>query len=924
MTAEASRREAASRKEAAMWLLERLVPDSGVNNIAVAFEVDGLLDRELLERALRAVVDRYRTLRTTFHTDGTTLTREVLPAGSAVVPVRELPAGGERDADLTAFAAAPFRIDGRPLLRAGVRSGTAGDVACVVVHHLIFDAVSVTVLLRELLDAYEALAAGRAPRDTPVPSLVERAPDERSIAYWQKHLDGLRPTESGLWCTRPPLAAPTLRAETVHHALSEPARAVVRRLQKELRASEAIILLAAYAVLLAQHGAGSDVVIGTPVNIRGQDTGAIGYHANLVPLRVRTDPGAGFPAVVREARSTFLEAISHADVPLEHVSPAVLADAPASWRSWFFRHLFNYMPGTVESGAVLAGMPVRPVLVENGYSRFDLEFFIMPGPDATTVRAAFCVDAFHAGDVVRLLERYDALLLEIGATVDRPVAALPRLGAGDRFRPTVQEAPAPDVLAAVYATVAADPERVAIADDGRSVTYRRLWSAALATRDLVADRAARVVAVFAPRGAELAAAWLGTWLAGARCVLLDPAQPVPGLAARLTDSGADLVLATEGIAVPGAVRVPDAGDGIHAAAPATFDPGTAAYLEYHLDTREPLAVTVSHRALAAAVARTAGRTATGPGAATDWRSSTATAAGLIEPLLALTTGGRAVVGAGAPHHGPVIPGVAGPLPDDHAFISEPGTPYELGTGVRGELCVTGPALATGYHRRPELDAERFGTHPEYGRFHRTGQLARRLPDGRLDLAGELGAQVTVAGQRVCLADIEAVLGAHPDVRTVAVVESPGGAAGHPVVAFAEAGGPEPVDPRRLAEHARTVLPFGADVVVLNHLPRTVAGTVDRAALVALAASRAQAAAAAPPDETAVALTTLWIDLLGRPDLHADSNFFANGGHSLLGAQLVQRAKAELDLPVGLADLFANPTPRQLSEHLQTALWDDDD
>ncbi|MGC4792299.1 condensation domain-containing protein [Micromonospora sp. DT178] len=995
---------AASRKEAAMWLLERLVPDTGVNNVAVAFEVAGRIDRGLLTAALRAVLARHEVLRTVFRSDDATLTREVLGPDEVDVPVVEIGAGDDgRDADLTAFAAEPFAIDGRPLLRAGIRAGADADVCCVVVHHLNFDAMSTTILLRELLAGYEALAAGRRPDDAPVAALVERAPDERSVAYWRKNLDGLRAAEAGLWCARPPVGAPSLRARTIHHELSAPARAVVRRFQRELRASEAVVLLAAYSVLLAQHGAGSDVVIGTPVNVRDQRSmSAIGYHANLVPLRVRVDPDADFRAVVKQTRSTFLEAISHADVPLEHVSPAVLGDAPSSWRSSFFRHLFNYVPGTVDASATLTGMPVRHVMVENGYSRFDLEFFIMPGEEATTVRAAFCVDAFDAADVGLLLERYDALLVQLGDDLDRPVAQLSRRGAGDLALPASppESATTASVLDAVHATVAANPDLVAVQDGTDAVSYGRLWSAAIATRDLVAASDGSTVAVLAPRGAELAAAWLGVWLAGKRCVLLDPTQPIPDLAARLADSGADPVLAAEGLPVPGAVRipaVPGATDAVRTDAPSGPGLDAVAYLEYHLDAPAPLAVTVTHRALARAVARLADRVAaTGP-AVTAWLGSAATDAALTELLVALTTGGRVVVApdaaradghalgelverhgvtvvqappavwrqvvehAGArlagravlvtheplprplaaqlhatgctPHHGYTTHGVAGyaafdggrdstgVLPTARVFVTEPGTGHELGIGVRGELCVAGDTLAAGYHGRPELTAARFGEHPTYGRFHRTGDLARLLPDGRIDVVGPLAAQVRVAGQRIHLRDIESVLAAHPDVEAVAAVGSTGDAQDGPVVAFVESRKPDVAE--RLREHARAALPLTPDLVVLNQLPVTVAGTVDRAALVALAAARASAEAD-PPDETTVALVGIWTEMLDRPGLHADSNFFASGGHSLLGAQLVQRVRTELSMPVQLADLFANPTPRQLAEHLQDAFWDDDE
>lgn len=971
----------ASRKESAMWLLERIVPGTGVNNVPTAFEVDGRLDRAVLARALTAVVDRHDVLRTVFAADDTTLTKQVLEPGEATVAVGDIPVtGAGRDADLTAFAGAPFALRGEPLVRAGVWAGPDTDVCCVVVHHLVFDAMSTTILLRELLAAYEAGGTAAPGRVTPP---AQRPADERSLAYWRDNLDGLAPSASGLWCAKPAGPTSSLRAETIHHALSADARAAVRRLRKELRASEAVVLLAAYYVLLAQHGAGSDVVIGTPVNVRDQSSmNAIGYHANLLPLRVKLDAAADFRAVAKQTRGTFLEAISNAGVPLEQVSPAVLGDTPSAWRSSFFRHLFNYVPGTVDTSATVGGLPVRHVMVENGYSRFDLEFFIMPGAEQTTVRAAYCVDAFDGGDVALLLERYDALLAALGRdsaddTVPAlPVAALSRWGATDHavLTPAPAGEPVPGtVLDRVHAVVSARPDAVAVEEVARVVTYGELWSAALDTRDLVAERGAATVALIAPRSAELAAAWLGCWLAGAACVLLDPAQPPADLADRVTDAGAPLVLMAPGLPVPGGVPIaPIAGAG-RTGAPETGAEAPA-YLEYPLDAT--VAMVVGHRALATAVADLP------PDTVSLWLSSVATNASLVEALSALTTGGRVVVSpdrartdgqllgdlldrhrvglvqapaavwrqvfeqAGARLTGRTVltsaepsgarlatqlraagadvrtgyttPGAAGHLALDtgQVFVTEPGTTHELGIGVRGELCVAGDAVATGCHDRPALTGERFGEHPVHGRFYRTGELARWLPDGRIELSGPLSATVTAGGQRVHLSHVEAVLAECPDVDAVVAVGD-----GEAVTAFVESRKPDVAD--RLPSYARAALPFVPALVVLDALPLTLASTVDRAALAGLAESVRERDGAAPPDETTSALVAIWAELLDRPALHADSNFFASGGHSLLGAQLVQRVKTGLGLPVALADLFANPTPRELAAHLQNAVWDDD-
>lgn len=953
----------ATRKETAMWLLERLVPDTGVNNVTVAFEVTGRLDRALLARALNAVIARHEVLRTVFVADledgAPTLTKQLLD--EVEVAWGELPAtGGDLDADLTAFAGAPFVLDGSPLVRAALRSDGEHDVCCVVVHHLIFDATSTSILLTDLLSAYETLAGGGVPDTTPLAQPAPRPHNEASIAYWRENLDGLTPSESGLWCAKEPGATASLRAETVYHSLSPEARDVVRKLRRQLRASEAVVLLAAYSLLLAQHGAGSDVVIGSPVNVRDPAAmNTIGYHANLLPLRVPFAPDADFAAVVKRTRDTFLEAISHADVPLELVSPEVIANAPGSWRSSFFRHLFNYMPGSIDSALSVAGLPVRHLMAENGYSRFDLEFFIMPSKDETRVRAAFCVDAFDAADVVLLLERFDALLVALGEEHDRPVFELSRFGATDRdVLASTDSSAVTTVPAAIHARVQAAPDAVAIVEADRSVTYGELWSSALATRDMLVEAGADRVAVAAPRGADFAAGLLGAWLAGAGVVPLDPALSERDAATRMGAAGSRFLLTGGGITVdaPPVITVLTVPAGVPTSfeAPAV-DPGSVAYFAD---------APVTHQALAVAAAL-----GDRLGASTVLWLNTATSPAFTAELLApLCAGGRVVVAPDSARadggrlaelldrhavdvvhappavlrrvldtaglagrtvlsgherlsaalaaqvlatgcrllHGHVTPAgyvsvgeatgepwVSAGAPLTRVSITEPGTGHELGVGVRGELRVDGQS---------------------------TGELAQWRGDGTLDVLGPLTGLVSVDGQQVSLSWVETVLVTQPDVDAVVAVGTPA------VVAFVEPSKPGVAE--RLREHARAALPAAAvpvDIVVLDELPRTIESTVDFAVLDTFAADAvAKASGTAEADELVLELVATWKELLDRLDLNAESNFFTSGGHSLLGAQLVQRVKKSTGMPVALGDLFANPTPRGLAEHLRTAIWDDDD
>lgn len=262
---------AATRKEQALWLLEKMVPGTGVNNLSLAFATDWRLDPPIMRRTLDLLLARYEILRTVFSDEGGTLTRRVVPAGEPVaLDEVDLPYA-EVDAALTAFVGKPFALDGGSLVRARVVHTEQGDVFCLAVHHLIFDALSSSVLLGDLSTVYIALKRGNelpAAVFETVPAAQDVAPTAASLAFWRTQLRYFDETNFGLWVGTEPGDDPTLAGGTVTRPLPPEAVEAVRRLQKELRAPEAVILLAVYYLLLAQHGAGPDLVVGSPVNSR--------------------------------------------------------------------------------------------------------------------------------------------------------------------------------------------------------------------------------------------------------------------------------------------------------------------------------------------------------------------------------------------------------------------------------------------------------------------------------------------------------------------------------------------------------------------------------------------------------------------------------------------------------------------------------
>ncbi|HMB54297.1 MAG TPA: condensation domain-containing protein, partial [Thermoanaerobaculia bacterium] len=236
-------------------------------------------------------------------------------------------------------------------------------------------------------------------------------------------------------------------------------------------------------------------------------------------------------------------------------------------------------------------------------------------------------------------------------------------------------------------------------------------------------------------------------------------------------------------------------------------------------------------------------------------------------------------------------------------------------GAAGELLVGGQALARGYLGRPASTAERFVPDPfsevPGGRLYRTGDLARWLPGGEIEFAGRVDDQIKIRGFRIEPGEVEAHLRQHPAVAEAAVVARDDGAARR-LVAFLEApsGGAAP-SPGELAGFLASRLPaymVPSAFVVLDALPVTANGKVDRRALPEVVEAAPSGPKVAPRNDAEQVLAEVWARVLGQEEIGVHDNFFQLGGDSILSIRIVaQAAQAGLAL-----------APRQLFEHQTVA------
>nr|WP_239989593.1 MupA/Atu3671 family FMN-dependent luciferase-like monooxygenase [Corallococcus macrosporus] len=263
------------------------------------------------------------------------------------------------------------------------------------------------------------------------------------------------------------------------------------------------------------------------------------------------------------------------------------------------------------------------------------------------------------------------------------------------------------------------------------------------------------------------------------------------------------------------------------------------------------------------------------------------------------------------------PDIGRPVANMRAYVLD-GWGQPVPPGVPGELYLGGPGVARGYLGRPELTAERFVPDALSGeagaRLYRTGDRVRFLADGRLEYLGRTDFQVKLRGFRIELGEVEAALRQHPEVRdAVAVVreDSPGARrlVGYVVHgAGLEAPALRAFLKERLPEH---LVP--AAFVSLEAFPLSPSGKVDRAALPAPDAARAGVGTGyvEPRTEAEKTLAALWAQVLGVERVGLHDNFFELGGDSILGIQIVSRAKA-LGLELEPATLFERQTLVELA------------
>jgi amino acid adenylation domain-containing protein len=431
-----------------LWFLDQLQPGNSSYNVSRHLCIKGSLDRDAIERALNALVERHESLRTVFRVQGNEPVQIIQPPRAlplAFVDLSELPES-EREKETASLAIGhadtAFNLATGPLLETLlVRLAADDHILFVAMHHIVTDAWSTALLIHELVTLYEAF---RANQPSPLGELPIQYADfavwqrevltgenlDKELSYWKQQLAGA-PAILELPLDRPRPPVQTFRGAFEPFVLSADLNAALKVLAQQERATLFMVLLAAFQTLLWRHTRQDEVVIGAPIanRTRTETESLIGFFVNTLVMRASINAGMTFRELLRQVKETTLMAYSHQDLPFEKLVEELQPERSLSHNPLFQVTLsLQNIPQALDSGNFV----VNPMGFEASTTRLDLETYFWDLPEGLKGEFVYSTDLFDRRTIQRLVQRFQILLAGLTRNPDARVSELPLLTPGER------------------------------------------------------------------------------------------------------------------------------------------------------------------------------------------------------------------------------------------------------------------------------------------------------------------------------------------------------------------------------------------------------------------------------------------------------------------------------------------------------------
>ncbi|MEN3326965.1 MAG: hypothetical protein V7638_1772 [Acidobacteriota bacterium] len=419
-----------------LWFFDQLEPGSGAYNIPRMLRLRGPLDVGALQKSVDAIVSRHEVLRTSFVNDNGKPALSI--AENAAVEIQLIDLSG-RDDQVQELASEesrrPFDLSRGPLLRLTLlQLGNDDHVLLVTTHHIVSDAWSIGVFMRELVACYNAFSSGDSPDLSPLAlqysdfaswqrEWLSGSRLQTQLDYWRQTLAGA-PQVIDLPVDRPRPASRSFRGARHSFVIGNPTMDKLKTVARAANATLFMTLLTAFQSLLSCLTNANDLVVGSPTAGRNQsETEAlIGYFANTIILRGHFSEDPTFRESLSRARETAIAAFANQDLPFEK-----LVDELKPLRTPSYNPLFQVwfvLQNVQIEREEFRGLSMASIAIDNATTRHDLQLTLWESANGLEGAFTYSTDLFDAKTIEGSAEQFKTLAGLVSEQPDIKLSAL--------------------------------------------------------------------------------------------------------------------------------------------------------------------------------------------------------------------------------------------------------------------------------------------------------------------------------------------------------------------------------------------------------------------------------------------------------------------------------------------------------------------
>jgi amino acid adenylation domain-containing protein len=551
-----------------LWALQKMRPHTVSYNVPICIRFLRRIQPGPFREACEALLDQHPILRCSIEEQEARLSYVPSPLPFLFEELElESPAPNELEEKLQERLKAPFSLEAGPMIRFHlVHCSPNESIVLVVAHHLVMDGLSVAPVMRTLLDAYLSLTNGtRMQRPTTkvdIGKFVEWERDQLSgesgaglKTYWKQQLSGALPVLR-LVSDHPIDGTLGLRGDIVSTKLPGELLDALQALGRQCHVSLPTLLLGVLKLLLHRYSGEEDIAVGVVTQVRPDDRFAdlVGYFINLVPIRTRSMAAAGFADLAQRLQITLAEGIDHAAYPF----PRMLKDlgqTPETGSNPIVQVGFEYqpfLPATDLERRYQHSIPLTQMESPRQAGELELVLEVVELAGGVDLHFKYDPAAYSRDAVRRMAQHFLNLAREAAFEPNKPIAEYRPLSQKEakhlltEWNDTHRDYPSMACLhELIQLRAKQNPEAVAVASEGRSLTYRELERRSDALAAYLQQLGARPdlpIAICLDRSPDLVVALMGVLKAGAAYLPLDKTYPAERLAFMLRDSGASILL----------------------------------------------------------------------------------------------------------------------------------------------------------------------------------------------------------------------------------------------------------------------------------------------------------------------------------------------------------------------------------------------